>query len=346
MAKNGIYIYGIVPNFYGAEHFRSLEYAGVYAIPLQNISAIVSDWDIDSVDFSNAETFAQQLVHHQLTIERVMTLGFTMILPMKLGTIVNAKEEVKTILAKGHDLFISSFNHIENMTEIDLTVTWADFGGILKELSFHPEVIALRESIFKKDNFLLQADQVKTGMLLRERLHEKNKNIELKILNVLTSFSTNLKLHEVLNDQMISNAAFLINRNLKEKFKQMVGQLKEEFNGMLNFKLAGPLPCYSFFTIEVKELSPEKIAFAKKELGLSDEPSEPVIKRAYLDYARLFQTDARHDNGDKERFKRINMAYHTLLEYSMAVKQASHTEFTSLVNKKTIQKMYLVKMKD
>jgi hypothetical protein len=308
MAKKGIYIYGIVPNFYGAEHFRSLEYAGVYAIPLQNISAIVTDFDFESIDYYNRQSLAHQLVHHKLTIERVMTLGFTMILPLKLGTIVNATDEVKTILAKGHDLFISSFDHIENMTEIDLIVTWVDFGGILKELSFHPEIIALRESIFKNENFLSQADRVKTGMLLREKLNEKSKNIELKILNTLTSLSTNLKLHEVLNDQMISKAAFLINRNSKDKFNNMVGQFNNEFNGKLNFKLDGPMPCYSFFTIEVKELSPERIACARMELGLNEDLSERVIKRAYLEYAKLFHPDVRHHNGDEDRFKRISIA--------------------------------------
>jgi hypothetical protein len=346
MATNGIYIYGIVPNFYGAEHFRSLEYAGVYAIPLQNISAIVSDWDVDSIDYSNRESLAHQLVHHQLTIERVMTLGFTMILPMKLGTFVNVKEEVLTILAKGHDLFISSFNQIENMTEIDLTVTWGDFGGILKELSSNPEIIALRESILQKDESFSQADQVKTGMLVREKLNERNKQVELKILDVLSSFSTNLKLHDVMNDQMITNAAFLINRNVKEKFELMIDQLDAEFGGMLNFKLIGPLPCYSFYTIEVKELSSENIAYAKKELGLGEEASESVIKKAYLEYAKLFHPDTHKNDGTEERFRRINKAYHTLLEYSLAVKQSSELEYSSLVNDKAIQKVFLIKMKE
>ena len=39
MTTKGIYIYGIIPNFYSADMFRSLEKAGVYAIPFQNISA-------------------------------------------------------------------------------------------------------------------------------------------------------------------------------------------------------------------------------------------------------------------------------------------------------------------
>lgn len=346
MSTSGFYIYGIVPNFYGAEHFRSLEKAGVYAVAFQNISAIVSNGEMDSPAVLNRESNGKKLEQYHITIEKVIALGFYMILPMKPGTCVNTKQEVLTILAKGHDLFISSFNQIENMTELDLTVNWSDFGGLLKELSSHPEIVEMRRSILNKRGSFSQADHVKTGILVREKLSEKNKEIELKLLNVLTSFSTNLKLHEVLNDQIISNAAFLIKRNLKDKLIQKIGQFKEEYSGMLNFKLTGPLPCYSFYTIEVKELSPEKIACARKELGLNGEPPEPVVKRAFLDYARLFHPDAHHDNGGEERFKRIRMAYHTLLEYSMAVKQSSEIESATLISENSNEKMFLVKVKD
>jgi hypothetical protein len=346
VAENGIYIYGIVPNFYGAEHFRSLEKANVYAIPLQNVSAIVSDVEREPVAYLNMESTGKTLEQYHNTIEQIIALGFYMILPMKPGTYVNTRQEILTILAKGHDLFISSFNQIENMIELDLTVSWIDFKGLLKDLSSHPEIIELRDSIMKRDGSFSQADHVKTGMLVREKLNEKNKLVEMKILNVLTSFSTNLKLHEVLDDQVISNAAFMIKRNLKDKFIQTVGQFNEEYSGLLNFNLTGPLPCYSFYTIEVKELSPEQVDCAKKELGLNEEPLELVVKRAYLNYARLFHPEVNQDNGVEERFKRIRMAYNTLLEYSMAVKQSSEIESTSLINEKTIQKMFLVKVKD
>ena len=43
MATKGIYIYGIIPNFYSAEMFRSLVNTGIYTISYQNISAIVSE---------------------------------------------------------------------------------------------------------------------------------------------------------------------------------------------------------------------------------------------------------------------------------------------------------------
>ena len=346
MATEGIYIYGIVPNFYGADHFRSLENAGVYAIPFENISAIVSDRDDTYLDYSDRESLGYLLVHHQKTIEELQSKGFNILIPMRLGTIVSSKEEVFKILANGYDLITDTLKKIQFLTEIDLAVTWADFSGTLKDIANHPDIIAMKDNIMKNIDKLSQDDQMKVGMLVQAKLKEKNTKIELNILDSLSPICLDIKTHEVMNDQMVTNSAFLINSNNKEKFEQLIDQLDEEYKGLLNFKLVGPLPCYSFYTIEVKELNPEHVAQAKTELGLREETSESEIKKAYLEKAKLFHPDAHSDNGDEEKFKRINKAYHILLDYSTAAKQSSEDEYTSQVKEKVIQNLILVKIKE
>lgn len=346
MTTKGIYIYGIVPNFYSTDMFRSLENSGVYAIPLQNISAIVSDRESAHIDYLDRETLGYLLVHHQKTIEELMEKGFNMLIPMRLGTIVNSKEEVMKILANGHDLIIDTLKKIEYLTEIDLVVTWADFPDLLKEIAGHPEIIAMKDNILKKTDTLSQIDQMKVGILVQAKLKEKNTKVELNILNSLASISLDIKTHEVMNDQMVTNSALLIDRNKKVKFEQVIDQLDEEYKGLLNFKLVGPLPCYSFYTIEVKELNPEHVAQAKKELELGEETSESEIKKAYLEKAKLFHPDAHQDNGDEENFNRINKAYHTLLDYSAGARQSSEENLISLAKEKVIENLILVKIKE
>jgi len=346
MSTKGIYIYGIVPNFYSADHFRSLENSGVYAIPLQNISAIVSDRNSTQLDYSDRESLGYLLVQHQKTIETLMEKGFVMFLPMRLGTIVNSKDEVIKILANGYDIFIETLKKIEYLTEIDLAVTWADFPATLKKISGHPEIIAMKDSILKNIDKISQVDQVKIGMLIQEKLNEKNKQVELNILDALSSSSIDIKIHDVMNDEMVTNSAFLINRNKLDKFEQAIDQLDEQYRGLLNFKLVGPLPCYSFYTIEVKALNLEHVTQAKNELGLREETSESEIKKAYLGKAKLFHPDAHPDNGDEENFNRINKAYHTLLDYSISARQSSKEDLISLKQEKVIKNLILVKIKE
>ena len=122
--KKGIYIYGIVPNFYATTQFQSLENSGVYTISFDNISAIVSDRESNQLDFSDKESLGHLLVHHQKTIETLMGKGFAMLIPMRLGTIVSTKNEVIKILSTGYELIFNTLKKIEFLSEIDLAVTW------------------------------------------------------------------------------------------------------------------------------------------------------------------------------------------------------------------------------
>ena len=183
-------------------------------------------------------------------------------------------------------------------------------------------------------------------MLLEEKLKEKNTTVELDILNALSTFCADIKMHEVMDDQMITNSAYLLNRNKKEKFEQVLDRLDEEYKGMLNFKMVGPLPCYSFYTIEVKELNPEHVSQAKKELGLGDTSSEAEIKRAYQEKAKEFHPDLNQTTSTVDHFNRIKKAYQTLLEYLEAANLASKEHVISMNNKAKIENLILVKIKE
>jgi hypothetical protein len=346
METKGIYIYGIVPNFYGTTQFQSLENSGVYPITFQNISAIVSDRESADLGSIDRESLGHLLVHHQKTIEELMLKGFHMFIPMRLGTIAGSKEEVIKILANGHELMIETLNKIEYLSEIDLAVTWTDFSGTLKFIANHPEIISLKNHILKNIDKISQIDQVKVGILVHEKLDEKNKMVELKILDALASCSLDIKTHQVMNDQMITNSAFLFNRKNKEKFEQVINELDEEYDGKLNFKLVGPLPCYSFYTLEVKELDPDLVEEARKELGMKETTTESEIRKAYLEKAKICHPDNSLDNGDTKKFLMVQNCYHTLLDYSAAVRQSSKEGFISLAKEKVIENRVLVKIKE
>ncbi|MDP2724018.1 MAG: GvpL/GvpF family gas vesicle protein [Bacteroidales bacterium] len=346
MTAKGIYIYGIVPNLYGPDIFRSLEGSGVYAIPFHNISAIVSDRYEVKIEKLSRESLGHLLVHHQKTVEELQKKGFSMIIPMRLGKVMQTKQEVIRILANGFDLIMATLGKIENLIEIDLVASWADFTQILHEMATHPDIMAMKAELLKNSDTLTQIDQVSIGMLVQKLLKGKNTAVELNIQHQLSAICKDIKVHEVMDDQMITNSAFLIGHNKQERFEQIVVSIDEEYQGKLNFKMVGPLPCYSFFTLDVDELNPEQVFNAKAELGLNDYTTESEIKKAYLEKAKLFHPDMQLQNGDKENFDRINKAYHTLLNYSNAARQSSKEEHISLVKDEVIDNLILVKIKE
>ena len=342
----GIYIYGIVPNFYGTTHFQSLEKSGLFAITFNNISAIVSESNGAGLDQLDRESLGHLLVHHQKTIEELQSKGFTMILPMRLGTNVKSRDEVINILSRGYDLIIDSLKKIEYLTEIDVVVTWADFTHVLREIAELPDVKQLKQEIMKEDGTISKVDQCKIGILLKEKIDEKNKVTELAILDSLSPFGMDIKIHEVMNGEMITNSAFLLNRNKQEKFEAAIEKLDAKYNGSLNFKLVGPLPCYSYFTLEVKSLDAGSIKEACKELELGVSTTEAEIKKAFLKKAKVHHPDNGDNVFDAEKFNSIQNAYHTLLDYQAAFKQASKEEKISLNQPDVMEHLILVKIKE
>lgn len=346
MKDHCIYIYAIVPNSYGADFFKPIEKSGTYAIPYQGLSAIVSDRDSSLIDYSDRESLGYLLVHHQKTIEELMSRGITALIPVRLGTIVKSPAEVIRILSNGYVLLTETMAKTENLTEIDIAVTWADFPSIIQEVACDPEIVALRDDLREIVDNHLKINQVKAGMLVQTKLKEKNSRTELSILESLSSVSVDIKTHETMNDAMVTNSAFLINRSNSAKFESIIDRIDEEYSGKLNFKIVGPLPCYSFFTIECSELAAEEVETAMELMGLKGEASEPVLKRAYLEKAKLFHPDSLPHNGSAEEFSRITKAYHILVDYTRAGKQISPDGLESLRKGKHSENLILVKIKE
>jgi hypothetical protein len=187
---------------------------------------------------------------------------------------------------------------------------------------------------------------MRVGQLVQTKIKEKNTKNELNILDWLAPICMDIKTHDVMNDQMVLNSAFLINKNNQEEFESIINKLDEEYKGSLNFKIIGPLPCYSFYTIEVLEFNSDNVALANIELGLKEQTSESEIKRAYLGKAKLFHPDTHRKSADEENFNRITKAYHTLLDYSAAAKQSSKEEHISFSRESVNDNLILVKLKE
>jgi hypothetical protein len=345
MTSMGIYIYGVVPNFFGKEMYRSLEKSGVYAITCKNISGFVSISDSKAIDYSDRESLGYLVVHHQQIIEELQSIGFSILIPFKLGTIVDSEEDVVKILSAGYDLIIETFKKTQFYTEIDLAITWADFSGTLKDIAGDPKDSQVNEAIINNDDKLGNDDHFIAWGLIKSKLKDLNTKMELNILEYLSPISLDIKPHDVMNYQMISNSAFLINRSDQKEFEQLVRNLDKDYKGKLNFKIVGPLPCYSFFTIEIEELNPENVFQANIELGLKEETSEQAIKKAYLKKAKLFPPDVNLKKGEEEYFNSITKAYHILLDYSAVARQSLKTDKNSPMNEKIHDNLILVKIK-
>jgi hypothetical protein len=342
----GLYIYGIIPVYYEADQFRELDKLNVFNVPYRKISAIVSRNSVIDYRQLGIEPLAKLLVDHQKTIEQIMHMGFTTILPMRLGTFANNTAEVIRILEKGYDLIIETLERISNLVEVDLVSTWCDFNQVLAEIAVNPQVTEVKEKIQKSRKAVTQSDQLSVGYLVKKIIDEKRSEVALEIIGGLKPFSQDIRQNEILNDQMVSNLAFLLSQNQVTHFEEALDSLDGRLGGKMNFKLVGPLPCYSFFTLEVKKLLFDEIESAKTELGLNSAASEKIIKDAYLEKVKCCHPDMNPGDESTANFNRINKAFQTMLNYTKAVKPATSDDYFSLSIEAVNENSVFLKIKD
>jgi hypothetical protein len=144
-----------------------------------------------------------------------------------------------------------------------------------------------------------------------------------KIQNALNTVYDCFKQHELMDDKMVANIAFLIDKTQEKEFYAKIEDLNTEFKELLNFRCVGPLPPYSFYTLEIKKMQFEEIDWARKKLGiLRDCTSRDEIKKAYQRQAFVFHPDKNPGKpGIENEFGEIKKSYDMLLDYAHSCEQ-------------------------
>ena len=350
MNKVGKYIYGVinsnteevfVPGSIGAleDSYRltgptevvkdSTIFSRTYTISFRDISAVVSDAEIVDYTRMPKDALARMLLKHQEVIEKIMAESATGgIIPMKLGTFADNDNEVREILTKGYRTIKDIFGRAKNCIEIDVVATLNDFNSFLQEVSQEDEIKQLKQSLLSKKEVVTVDDQMKVGVLVKKYLDKKREEYANQIQSALNEIAQNFKAHDLMDDKMVLNAAFLMDQTERKDFEQKVAQLNNKFEEKLNFRCVGPLPPYSFYTLGVKKAQFEEVDWARKKLGLTNNfITASDIKKAHRRLALTCHPDKNPDTpGIEKKFDDMTRAYKILLDYYRASNPTPETD--------------------
>jgi hypothetical protein len=287
---------------------------------------VVSDSEI--VDYSHMpkDTLGRLLVSHQQLVEKVMAKHT--IIPMRLGTFASSDEEVREILSKGYRTIKDIFERAKDNIEIDIVATLNDLKSFLQEVSEEDEIRQLKQSLLNKEGGITIDDQMKVGVLVKRHLDKKREMFANQIQAALGEIAQNLKAHDLMDDKMVLNTAFLLDKNRQKEFEHKLDEINDKFEDKLNFRCVGPLPPYSFYTLEVKKPQFEEIDWAKKKLGLEKDFITAIeIKKAHRKTALTCHPDKNPDTPNiEQKFDEMTRAYKILLDYYRASNQDEHDE--------------------
>ncbi len=306
------YIYGVIQTKKG-KNFGPIGIGGgdeVYTILYLDLAAVVSDSLPAALTTLPKEEVVRYLFAHQAVIEKVMKEHT--IIPLKFGTTVGSAEEVKEILEKAYPKFKDALEAMAGKVEFDVVVTW-NKDSVFKDISQEEEIIRFKQSLGPQPS---AEDKVKLGRMVEDFLGKRKETLAPEITAALAEVAEDFCPHDTLDATMIINTAFLIRKDKQEAFDQKLDEIDCKYDGGLNFRRVGPLPPYSFSTVEVKKAEFGEIGRARKILGLSQEATQSQIKEAYWNLSSEYHPDKHPgDVAIRKRFEDVSWAYELLTEY-------------------------------
>ena len=305
----GKYLYGVIKR----DKNQSLNFDGLTPVVYQSLAAVVEEKEVKDYHKLPKEETIRELIGHQQTIEKIMN-EFP-ILPVRFGTILKDKEEVKSVLEKGYFFLRNTLRKIEDKIELDLVCFWDEQKAAQmacqkskKIRDYYTSEVARRDS----SDGEMEA-KITLGKLVADYLASKREKLRNQILKTLKKEAVESCSHALADVNMLLNQAFLVEKKGQEAFNHALNQLDSRFADLLNFRLVGPLPPYSFSTVVVDVLDKEEVEKAKKVLKVDGKASGGEIKKAYDKLAFTLHPDY---GGNPIEFELITKSYKLLKEFA------------------------------
>jgi len=240
MDLEGKYILCIVE----AGPLADMRESGIYTIPYRDIAAVVRD-----VPLPAPQPTRQDLVSHLRTIEHIMTTRT--VIPVVFGSIADSDEEVSDgLLASRYDEWQALLAHLAGKVELGLKALWKELEAVFAEIVAEREDIrALRDAIGGRPQAATYQGRIEIGEMVGRALEEKKGREGGAMLEMLAPLAAEVRSGKLLGENMILNAAFLVERRRESEFDGTVSRLAEDFGGRLAFKYVGPAPPFNFVSV-------------------------------------------------------------------------------------------------
>lgn len=312
MNECGTYIYCIVETDPGALTTLKFKENHIHTVTYQNLSAFVEDRA--PVDYGKIprETLLTHLTSHQSHIENIQS-HFTP-LPVKFGTWVAGESDAVALLKEGYHFFRDTLHQMKGKVELEVIASFHSNEEVFRDIGNQPLIKELKEKASSSTDGAPLADRIKLGQVVKALLEEKKSALSKEIISCLEKHAIDFRPHALLNDMMILNEAFLVQEDKKDGLYEEMQSLDRKYGGAVDFRCVGPLPSYSFNTIEVKELSAGQIEQARALLLLDDTVTISSLKEHFRIMAERYHPDS----GGAPRsgtFEEISNAYELLLNY-------------------------------
>ncbi len=249
MTQEGQYIYAIIETDREV-HFGPMgmgkEKGDVYTTFHNGLGAVISDSPVIQYPVTRANTMA-----HQSVMETVMK-EYPM-LPVRFGTVSEGLVPIREKLLKERQNELSeTLTYMRGKIELGLKAIWRDMQPVFDEIvAQNKEIGRLRDRLLKRRGGA-QRDQVRLGEMVKKALENWKEQQGKAFLQPLDGLWVEQKRNSHFGDQMIINAAFLVEKEKEEAFDTAVEKISQQYADKMNLKYVGPIPPCNFVEIVVQ----------------------------------------------------------------------------------------------
>lgn len=286
----------------------------VYSISYQDISAVVKDVPFAAYSAtSDRDLIIRYLTEHQSVIEGLMKSST--VIPVRFGTIARDEEEIMEILDIGYPGFKNAILSMDGKIQVEVLALWNNLDEVIKEIGKNKDIKMFKEEAALKPSKECAID---LGRMVKRALDGETGRLRDEILDNLKGYAPGIRTHDLMDDRMIMNVAFLIQRNNIHKLYEEIDSMNERYGGDVHFRIVGPLPPYSFSQMEIKRIDIHEIEKAMDIMRISRGsilPAENEVRVAYRIMLKGFHPDKNPDDNEaQKKFEKIKQAYETLMD--------------------------------
>lgn len=312
----GTYLYAVIP---GTEQtvfpVDGVDGGGaVSTISHGGLAAVVSASPRNEYHGLPRDEAVRYLMTHQQVVERVMES--TPLLPVKFGTVLPDEERVCAFLARGEGLFRANLEKYAGLKQMEVVVLW-NLEEIFQAIGQEEPIAQLKAELATRPAEETKAERISAGQMVQASLERRLLTLRDRLLPALREVALDLLVNPAMNDSVVANVALLVDDAKREALERRLEQLDQDFGGRLYFRCVGPLPPYSFATVEAQVPSFEAVDAARRRLGLGEAVTATEIKQGYRRVARQAHPDVNRDHPEAEaRMAELTRAYDFLSNYA------------------------------
>jgi Gas vesicle synthesis protein GvpL/GvpF len=247
----GLYLYAIVGDRH-LEKIRNLSIEAMDSQPLQFFS--IPPLAIAYSEAKQVRYLASRsnLLTHETAIENLMRAledDRVVPLPLQFGLVVSDWEEVKEDLINQHrDTLYHLLDKLQGKREVGIKLFWDQVLELNLLLEENQPLKQKRESLIGKT--LSMDEAIDIGQELESGLEARQQDIIASFLFLLRPLSNEYVEGELLTENMLYNASFLIDWDKEEEFATAVEQLDQQFDQRLRIRYNNFTAPFNFSNLE------------------------------------------------------------------------------------------------